>query len=339
MTRSTVVRKVGIAAAVALAVVGGMAALGGSGDGGIDATTASVDKAAPSTTVAGRSRASVEASGAGGTASADTDTYAATAAPAPLAPDVASSDAAAETSSGKGVADSAMVVKTGSLSLDIEEGAYDRTVEVLTTKAAGAGGYVAESTTSRSGDQPSGTLVLRVPTPAFDGLLADARKLGEVVDESSQGTDVSGEHTDLQARLTALAATRDKLTLILSKAATVEETLSVQDRITGVQTQIEQLQGQLSSLDDQVAMASLTIDLAEPGADHIDVVRNDDGIGGAWRDARGRFGDGIERIVRGSGSAAVLALVALVLWAAYRIARRRVPAVARLQGEVADQSS
>jgi hypothetical protein len=150
---------------------------------------------------------------------------------------------------------------------------------------------------------------------------------------------VSGQHTDLQARLTALQATRDKLTLILTKAATVEETLSVQDRITGVQTQIEQLQGQLASLDDQVAMASLTVDLAEPGADHIAVASEDDGISGAWADARHRFGDGIERIVRWSGSAAVLALIALALWAAYRIARKRLPVLARLEGEVADQRS
>jgi hypothetical protein len=326
MTRSTVVRKVGIAAAVALAVVGGMAALGGSGDGGIDATTASVDKAAPSTTVAGRSRASVEAaSGAGGTASADTDTYAATAAPAPLAPDVASSDAAAETSSGKGVADSAMVVKTGSLSLDIEEGAYDRTVEVLTTKAAGAGGYVAESTTSRSGDQPSGTLVLRVPTPAFDGLLADARKLGEVVDESSQGTDVSGEHTDLQARLTALAATRDKLTLILSKAATVEETLSVQDRITGVQTQIEQLQGQLKVLGSRSSMSTLTVTVDQKAV-ATTVPGEKSGIHKAFDRSVDRFVNGVEAIVAGTGPVLLAIIVIAALWLGgrfgYRVLRR-----------------
>jgi hypothetical protein len=108
-----------------------------------------------------------------------------------------------------------------------------------------------------------------------------------------------------------------------------------------VQTQIEQLQGQLSLLDDQVAMASLTIDLAEPGADRAVLAGGeDDGIGGAWRDARTRFGDGIERIVSWSGTAAVLLLVARVLAAAYRLVRRRVETVpVRLEAEVADQRS
>jgi hypothetical protein len=320
MTRSDVVRRVGIAAGALVVLLAGIAALGSTGDGsGRDATTSDAALADKGTAAAPAPLAPESAAGGA----------------SPVGANAASADTAATGTAsvaGRGTADSAMVVKTGSLTLDVEQGAYDRTVEVLTTKAAGVGGYVAESTTSRSGDQPSGTLVLRVPTPAFDALLADARKLGDVADESSQGTDVSGQHTDLQARLTALQATREKLTLILTKATTVDETLSVQDRITGVQTQIEQLQGQLASLDDQVAMASLTVDLAEPGADRIDVVHDDDGISGAWADARRRFGDGIERIVRWSGTAAVLALVGLVLLAAYRLARRRGWLAALLQG-------
>jgi hypothetical protein len=326
-----VVRRVGIAAGALVVLLAGIAALGSTGDGsGRDATTSDAALADKGTAAAAPAPVAPESAAGGGSSA-----LANAASGGGAEGDAASADTAATGTAsvaGRGAADSAMVVKTGSLTLDVEQGAYDRTVEVLTTKAAGVGGYVAESTTSRSGDQPSGTLVLRVPTPAFDALLADARKLGDVVDESSQGTDVSGQHTDLQARLTALQATREKLTLILTKATTVDETLSVQDRITGVQTQIEQLQGQLASLDDQVAMASLTVDLAEPGADRIDVVHDDDGISGAWADARRRFGDGIERIVRWSGTAAVLALVGLVLLAAYRLARRRGWLAALLQG-------
>jgi hypothetical protein len=307
--------------------VGGIAALGGSdgrssGDGDRDGTPAAIAPSGPREAAGGaqgeayavdRALAGASSASAGGSAEA--------------------------TASAPG--DSALVVKTGSLQLEVDEGGYDRTVEVLTTKVAGVGGYVAESRTSRAGEHPSGTLVLRVPTAAFDTLLADARQLGEVVGETSQGTDVSGQHTDLQARLSALRAARDKLSAILATARTVEETLSVQDRITDVQTQIEQLQGQLAALDDQVAMASLTVDLAEPGADRIGLRHDDDGLGGAWADARRRFGDGIERIVRWSGSAAVLALVAVALWAAVRLLRRRgsplgaaedVPSTARTSG-------
>lgn len=208
--------------------------------------------------------------------------------------------------------DSASVVKTGSMSLEVEEGAYDRSVDLLTTKVAGMGGYVAQSSTSRTDDRPAGSLVLRVPAAQFDQLMADLRKLGTVLSEDSQGVDVGGQVADLDARLSALRATRDKLTTILAEAEGIDETLMVQDRITGVQTQIEQLEGQQRGLQDQVEMSSITVNLGEPGAERIELHADERDLGGAWADARRRFGDGVEDLVAWSGSAALVLLVGAV---------------------------
>jgi hypothetical protein len=229
---------------------------------------------------------------------------------APVAPDA---DTARDSSAGGGT-DSAMVVKTGSLTLEIRRGAYDKTLALMTTKAIGLGGYVAQSSTTRNDDRPSGAVVLRVPAAQFDAFLADLRKLGDVISEDTQGTDVSGEHADVEARLAALRATRDKLGTVLAQAKGVDEILMVQDRITGVQTQIEQLQGQLDTLDDMVAMAALTVSLGEPGAERVELHDPDDRtLGGSFSEARDRFGDGVEALIAWSGSAAVWVLVLAVL--------------------------
>jgi hypothetical protein len=207
------------------------------------------------------------------------------------------------------------------MSLEVAEGTYDRTVDVITTKAAGLGGYVADSASSRDDGRASGQLTVRVPADRFDGFLSDLRGLGEVVAEDSQGTDVGGQHADLAARLSALRATRDKLGTILAQARTVDETLAVQDRITGIQTQVEQLEGQLRVLEDQVAMSSITLDIAEPGAHGISSThRGERDLGGAWADARRRFGDGIETLVSWSGSLAVALVVGLLLLGLGRVA-------------------
>lgn len=238
---------------------------------------------------------------------------------APTDPATADADKSAATA-GSGT-DSAMVVKTGSLTLEVRRGAYDKTLDLMTTKAIGLGGYVAQSSTTRNDDRPSGALVLRVPAAQFDGFLADVRKLGDVVSEDTQGTDVSGQHADLEARLTALRATRDKLGTVLAQAKTVEEILTVQDRITGVQTQIEQLEGQVSTIEDQVAMASLTVSLGEPGAAQVELSHPDDRtLGGSFAEARHRFGDGIEGLIEWSGSAAVVLLVGALLLGLGRLA-------------------
>jgi hypothetical protein len=246
----------------------------------------------------------------------------------PLDSYAATADASARSSSGGAAAggsvapdaptgapltDSAKVVKTGSLDLQVKKGRFEGTVSSIVARAIGLNGYVAESTTSRSGDAPSGTVVVRVPSASFDDLLADLRKLGKVQSVAQKGTEVGAQYTDLQARLAAVSATRDRLNVVLSKAENVPDILSVQDRITQVQTEIEQLQGQLRLLDDQVSMGTLAVSLSEPGATPVEIKTGDDRtVGSAWRDARHRFGNAIEGVVAWSGSAAAVLVVGLV---------------------------
>lgn len=273
-----------------------------------------------------------------GTAAADVGRSAAGGAAA----DAASADASAvaPTASGATAADlsldSAKVVRTGSVQVEVPKGAYAAAVGALTTKVAGMGGYVAESSSSEDQSRPSGVLVLRVPGDRFDDLLGEVRGTGEVRSEDTKATDVSAQSTDLAARLASAKGTRARFEAVLAQADAVDEILSVQDRIGQVQTQIEQLEGQLRLLDDQVALASLTVQLGEPGAE---LATYDDGerdLGGAWDDARERFGDGLESIVAGSGPAALLLLVAGVGYGAWRIAEPRVRRRATARTTAAD---
>lgn len=207
--------------------------------------------------------------------------------------------------------DSAKIVKTGSLDLEVRRGAFEGAVDRITSQAIGLGGYVAESTTNESSDRPSGSLVVRVPAESFDTLLGGIRKLGDVKAASAKGTDVTAQFTDLAARLMALTATRDRLAAVLAEAKNVPDILAVQDRITNVQVEIERLQGQQRLLEDQTSFATLAVTVGEPGSDVIKLEPND-GLGKAWDDARRRFGDSLEAVVSWSGSAAVVLIVALL---------------------------
>jgi hypothetical protein len=234
--------------------------------------------------------------------------------PAPADRDAAAADEAAsgDTGSVGPPTDSAKIIRTGSLDLEVGEGAFQSTVERIRAQAVGLGGYVAEATTSESGDSPSGSITVRVPGDSFDQLLSDVRKLGDVQAVTSKGTDVTAQFTDLEARLKALTATRDRLHTVLAEADVVPDILAVQDRITAVQIEIEQVQGEQKLLEDQTAFGTLAITLGEPGAEIIEAEpQGDGGLGGAWDDARRRFGDNIETIVSWSGSAAVALVVAL----------------------------
>lgn len=309
---------IGIAAAVLVAVVLGANALGGRGStSSKSAATAPVANSigaperAPATTTPGADQLAVAPSPAGAPTAAGV-AAAGTAAPAPPA-------------------DSAKVIKNGTLEVRVGKGTVTESLNRLTAIATGLGGYVSESRTTasnESGSQASATISVRVPAAAFEQLVAEASKLGEVRSTSTSGLDVTAQFTDIDAQLQALNATREQFLLVLGEAKNVGDILAVQDRITQVQTQIDQLEGQKRLLTDQTAFGTLSVTMLEPGATAAVAPVNDDtDLGDAWREARDHFVDGIESIVAASGTIVLVALcgglVLLVAWLVYRRTRLR----------------
>lgn len=247
--------------------------------------------------------------------------------------DNASGSAAPESGSGESArsvapaAEKAKVVKTGSIDLEIRKGAFEATIERITSLAIGMGGYIAESTTTESDTVPRGGVTVRVPAASFDQLLTELRRLGDVNAVTSKGTDVTAQFTDLDARHAALSATRDRLYEVLRGAGNVGDIIAVQDRITAVQTEIEQIKGQQRLLTDQTSFGTLAVTLAEPGAREVRAGEPGDGLGAAWREARRRFGNAIEGLIEWSGTASVVALVTLLVgalaWLTWTRGRRR----------------
>ncbi len=221
------------------------------------------------------------------------------------------------------------VVKTGSLEVEVRRGRFDVTVNRLTTLAAGAGGFVADSRSSEVGRSPSGTFTLRVPSARFEQVLTEVRRLGTVKVSSSSGEDVTAQFTDLEARITSLTATRDQLRTLQTEARTIPDILAVQDRLNGVQVELEQLQGQRKLLEDKASFGTLTVLVREPLPAGVDEPRDPprSGFAKAWHDAVDGFTGGIQRLISGSGSFLVvlLCLVAILLAAraAWRVAGRR----------------
>lgn len=214
--------------------------------------------------------------------------------------------------------DTAKVIKTGSVQIEVKDGAVSATLNRLATMATGLGGYVADSKTAEGGDNPTGSVTLRVPVGTFENLVAGVRGLGTVRSLSSHGQDVTAQYTDIQAKLTALSATRDQLLTILHRATAIGDVLAVQDRINDVQTQIDQLQGQQKLLDDQTSYAALSVDVAQHGAPMPGSPTPQSGLAKAWHDAVHGFAHGVETIIGHSGTALLILLIVVALFFAVR---------------------
>jgi hypothetical protein len=332
------------AAVLIIAAAGGASLWGGGGLGQHGATTsASHGLAAAGGSLTGggtAERAPALTNGTSKNISGDTAAPPAAAEPAVPAPlgRVASPSgklAAAPTAAGfdaaaGGTADGAKIVHTGSLALTVPKGQVSPVLTKLTNLATGLGGYVSSTSTSESGNQPTGTVALRVPADSFDSALAQARTFGTVTASTSKGADVTAKVADQQAQLKSLKQTLDQFLLIQAKAKTIGEILSVKQHVDDTQAQIDQVQGQIKVLADEFSYGTLTATVTQKSTAVVPTatpVHHQSGLSKAWHRAVDGFVTGVEALIARSGRAVLVLIVLVVglgvLRAAWKVGRRR----------------
>jgi Domain of unknown function (DUF4349) len=159
----------------------------------------------------------------------------------------------------------AAVIKTGTVTVEVDHDAFTESVQDVVSVAGRYGGFVL-STSLDQKDNRSGTLVIRVPAPNFERALADIKDLGDVEGQSISGQDVSQEFVDLESRLRNLRAQEAVLLELMDRSTTIADTIRVQGELQGVQLSIEEIKGRLNYLDDQTRFGTLSVSLAEAGA-------------------------------------------------------------------------
>ncbi len=220
------------------------------------------------------------------------------------------------------------VVKSGSIALVVGDKKVSSTLTAVQRAATTQGGYIAGSSSSEYGDNPSGEVTIRVPVDRFDKLVAAVRGLdAKVGTASTSGKDVTAQYADAQAQLRTLKATRERFLLILSRANTIGEILTVQQRVDSVTGQIDRLEGQRKLLASQSDLSTLTVSVSEAGDPVVKAAEPRSGLSQAFRDAGNGFVTGVEGLIRHSGRA-VLVLICLAIAfgvgrTAWRVARRR----------------
>jgi len=212
------------------------------------------------------------------------------------------------------------IVQTASLTVAVPRNEFDSTIQRARTVAAGAGGFVVSLSASQGDERRlvRGSLVVRVPEPAYARVLEQLSGLGTVEALEEAGRDVSQELVDLEARIRHLEAVEARLLGFLEQANTVAAALAVQSELNRVQLELEQARGRLAYLDDQVAFATISLEVRES-----QVVAAADG-GGPWGivDAWRAAGTGFVTVVGWIFvAAATIAPVVLLLGIAFLAAR------------------
>ncbi len=220
------------------------------------------------------------------------------------------------------------VITNASIRLSVARGEFDDAIQEARMIAAGAGGFVVSSETSRPkpGKALRGAIVVRVPEKAYATTLGSLESLGRVESRQESSESVTAEYIDLKARVRHLEAVERQLLELLGQAKSVQDALAVQGTLNDTQLQLEEARGRLRYLDDQTAYATISITLAERGA-AATTVANGGGIVDAWRDGAQAFlGVAAWTFVAVATIAPLALLAALVLGAVWFTRRRRLHA-------------
>src|SRR5690606_15170365 len=152
-------------------------------------------------------------------------------------------------------------VHTATLSVETEDvaDAAEQAKELL----AGWEGYV-ERESLQGGEDPSGTLVLRVPRERYEEALEELSELGTRLGLEQEALDVTEEVADVDSRVESAEAALDRLRDVLAEADGVEEVLAVEAEISTRQADLEALQARQASLENRISYGTIELSLIAP---------------------------------------------------------------------------
>ena len=209
------------------------------------------------------------------------------------------------------------VIKTATVGLEVPEDDLQETLQNATSTAEKYGGFVVSTSVADDEDNPTGSIVVRVPASRFGDALADLESLGTVTEERVAGQDVSQEFIDLQARLRNYVAQETVLLRLMNRAQSVTDTIRVQNELARVQLEVERLRGRINFLEDQTSMSTIELRVGEEGA----VTTPPGEFSKAWQRAK----DGLVSVVAGliASLGVIVPLGLLTLLVVFAIVRLR----------------
>lgn len=181
-------------------------------------------------------------------------------APELAAPDAAAEQRAAAVPGSTGVSVDRQIVKTGYVSMRVEDvGRATFDVHGLVKKR---NGLISSEDAQSTGDSSYANITAQIPADQLDDFIADVSALGTVDSVNVTAQDVTTQVVDLDARIRALQTSVDRLTELLAKATRIEDLLTIETQLSQRQAELDALKAQRAYLGDQVALSTITVSLS-----------------------------------------------------------------------------
>ncbi|MFD3665424.1 DUF4349 domain-containing protein [Streptomyces sp. NPDC058659] len=226
---------------------------------------------------------------------------------------------------GKAVRQQQHVIRTASLTVEVEDAA--KALVTARRVAAGAGGLVENESTERFDDSyVTSRIVLRVPQEQYDAVLIELAGTGKLIARKADAKDVTEQVVDVESRIATQRASVARVRALMQRAEKLADVVTLEGELSRRQADLESLLAQQSSLKDRTALATITLELTEkekPGADKEEDEGRPgfgDALSGGWNALVGALA-WIVIVLAALAPWLAVALIAFVVW--HRVLRPR----------------
>lgn len=136
-----------------------------------------------------------------------------------------------------------------------------KSVDAVQALAEKSGGYLAR--------RDDTSITIRIPAGAFQDVVGDIGKLGDVLNRNVTSEDVTAEFRDLEVQLANALAMRERFAKLLEKAVKVEEALQIEKELGRVTDEIERIKGRLKLLSDLASYSTITVRFSPHAAQQV----------------------------------------------------------------------
>ncbi len=167
------------------------------------------------------------------------------------------------------------VVKSSSLSIEIERGEFGNAEESLKNIVSSSGAYLLNERVNINGEgwktYYSGYYSLKIETVKYDSVVAQLKGVGEVQSFNENVADVTGRYEDLEIEVEVERQRLLRYLEMFNETEEIEYKINLNDKIFDQERRIKYLENSLDNIDSKIEYSSISFSMSEERSEWTNV--------------------------------------------------------------------
>ncbi len=168
------------------------------------------------------------------------------------------------------------ITTTGTLSTEIERGAFEESESKLKGILSSSGSYLLNENTQKYGTgrkaYRQGSYQIKVESGKYEPVVSQLKEIGELISFSQNAEDVTGSYTDAEIELQAEKERLARYMSMYGEAKEVTDKIELNDRIFDQERRVKYLEDSIKNIDQRVDYSAIYFTMTEKQSEYANIV-------------------------------------------------------------------